>query len=386
MDLEKLRLKLSKMPNDRESKKWVVEGFLSEHGNGDDPEVAYRLIEEVAAPNEETDQFIPVIKNLNSVVPQDVNFLWDPYLPLGKLTMLEGDPGVGKSWITLAIATSISLGHGLPPDFGANFTGYILIASAEDGIADTIKPRLTLMNANSDYIKAVDGLFTLDLKGFAMLEDYINQVEPKLVIVDPIQAYLSGDMDINKANQVRYATARLAKLAEKHNLAMLVVRHLTKGSTQKALYRGMGSIDFAASARSVLLAGEDPDDPETRGIVHIKSNLSIKGDPIGFKITREHAFQWLISSTLTAHQILNAGDTSASALEIAKEFLLDALDGGRQATDDVRKEASNQGISYGTLRNAQKILGVISKPINEKGRRGAGKWYMWLPKDDQDND
>ncbi len=168
---------------------------------------------------------------------------------------------------------------------------------------------------------------------------------------------------------------------------MVAVRHLTKGSgSSKPIYRGLGSIDFLASARSVLLAGNDPDDPETRGIVHLKCNLAPRGDPIGFKLTREYGFQWLLSSTLTAGQILSASDSSSSALEIAKIFLLDALDGGAQVTDEVRNEASSQGISYATLRNAQKELHVISKPRNEKGRRGAGKWYMWLPKDDQDND
>ncbi len=324
----------------------------------------------------------PELKYLDSVKAQEVQSLWYPYIPIGKLTLLEGDPGVGKSWVMLAIATAVSCGHGLPPAFGPNEIGYTLIASAEDGLADTIKPRLTLMQAEAASICAIDGLFTLDDTGFEMLEDWIKQVQPILVIIDPLVAYLSSEMDINKANQVRYATARLARLAEKYNLAMVAVRHLTKGSSLKPLYRGLGSIDFTASARSVLLAGNDPDDPETRGIVHIKSNLSPKGDPIGFKITRERAFEWLASSTLTADQILAAGEGDTSALNVAKAFLMDALGGGAQPARDIYTEADNQGISKATLNRAKLDLKVVSYNQAEPGKRGAGKWYMKLPGSD----
>lgn len=321
----------------------------------------------------------PELIYLDTVEAQAVSFLWDPYIPIGKLTLLEGDPGVGKSWIMLAVTTAISKGHGLPPSFGPNEIGYILIASAEDGLADTVKPRLALMQAETSNICALDGLFTLDDAGFEMLEDYTKQVRPTLVIIDPLVAYLSGEMDINKANQVRYATARLVRLAEKHNLAAVAVRHLTKGSSLKPLYRGLGSIDFTASARSVLLAGHDPERPETGGIVHIKSNLSPKGDPVGFTITREWGFEWLASSTLTADQILAAGEGVTSALNAAKSYLMDALAGGGQPARDIYSEADNQGISKATLNRAKLALKVVSYNQAELGKRGAGKWYMRLP-------
>lgn len=328
----------------------------------------------------------PELIYLDTIETQELTFLWYPYIPLGKLTLLEGDPGVGKSWIMLAVTTAISQGHGLPPNFGPNDIGYTLIASAEDGLADTIKPRLALMQAETSNICAIDGLFTLDDTGFEILEGYIKQVKPILVIIDPLVAYLSGEMDINKANQVRYATARLARSAEKYNLAMVAVRHLTKGSSVKPLYRGLGSIDFTASARSVLLSGHDPESPETRGIVHIKSNLSPKGDPIGFKITRERAFEWLTSSTLTADQILAAGKGDTSALNVVKTFLMDALGGGEQLARDIYTEADNLGISKATLNRARLELKVVSYNQAEPGKRGAGKWYMRLPGDDKIND
>ncbi len=211
MDLEKLRNDLSKLHANREQKVIYVKGWLGEHGNGHAPEEAFRLIDEIVPPEPASGQFLPELKYLDGIEEQEVKFLWNPYIPIGKLTLLEGDPEVGKSWVTLAFATAISLGHGLPPDFGANYIGYTLVASAEDGLADTIKPRLTSMGANSENICALDD------KGFALLEDYIKQAKPILVIIDPLVAYLSSEMDINKANQVRFATARLARLAETYN-------------------------------------------------------------------------------------------------------------------------------------------------------------------------
>lgn len=320
----------------------------------------------------------PKLAYLDTIQAEEVKFLWEPYIPLGKLTLLEGDPGVGKSLITLALTAAISLGHGLPPAYGPNALGYILLASAEDGLADTIKPRLTAMQAETSNICALDSLFTMDDSGFELLNSFILEVNPVLVIIDPLVAYLSGDMDINKANQVRYATARLAALAEKHGTAILAVRHLTKGGGSKPIYRGLGSIDFTAAARSVLLAGEDPDDPATRGIVHIKSNLTAQGDPIGYRISREFGFQWLSSSTLTAEQILSSSESGSGALETAKNFLLAALEHGPQVTTAVFADADNQGISKGTLNRAKTELKVISFNQAEPGKRGAGRWYMRL--------
>lgn len=330
----------------------------------------------VKPPRDNHNKQQPDLKYLDQVEAIKVEYLWYPYIPIGKLTLLEGDPGVGKSWVMLAVSTAVSIGHGLPPSFGENLPGPVLIASAEDGLRDTTKPRLTSMQADESLICAIDGLFTLDDPGFEMLEDWIKQVQPVLVIIDPLVAYLSGEMDINKANQVRYATARLA---EKYNIAIVAVRHLTKGASLKPLYRGLGSIDFTAAARSVLLAGNDPDDPETRGIVHIKSNLAPKGVAVGFKITRDTGFNWLDCSTLTADQILSAGESSGSALETAKNFLLAALEGGPQMAKEVYTEADNQGISKATLRRAKDELKIINYPQNKRGKRGANKWFMRLP-------
>jgi len=322
----------------------------------------------------------PELKMLSGVRAETVKWLWEPYIPYGKLTLIEGDPGVGKSWLTLAIVTALSLGHGFPRQ-SALAHGPSLIASAEDGLADTIKPRLSAMGANTKIIQAIDGLFTLDDAGFQWLEDAICASDPLplLLVVDPLVAYLSGDMDINKANQVRFATARLGKIADKYGLAIIAVRHLTKGGSLKPIYRGLGSIDFVASARSVLLAGEDPDAPQSRGFVHIKSNLAPKGEAVGYEL-RDGNFYWLEHTELTQEKILGAAreDESSPSLE-AKELILNALCQGAIPAAEVLSEARAKGVSGRTLNRAKKELGVSTYRDGQPGRKGGGQWLWKLP-------
>ncbi len=321
---------------------------------------------------------LPEIKTMQDIQAETVQWLWHPYIPFGKLTLLEGDPGVGKSWLSLAIATAVSLGHGLPGQTDLAY-GAVLIASAEDGLKDTIKPRLTSMGADSSAIRAVDGLFTLDDTGFEYLENEILYHLPVFLILDPLVAYLSGDLDINKANQVRYATARLSKLADKYGIAILAVRHLTKGGSSKAIYRGLGSIDFTAAARSVLLAGEDPDSPQQRGFTHIKGNLAQLGEPVGYEI-KGGSFYWLEHCELTTEKILRGNvENSSSSLREAKDFILEILADGTIPANEIFKEAENRELSSSTLNRAKRELGVLTSRAGEGGKRGGGKWLWRLP-------
>lgn len=321
----------------------------------------------------------PTVKSMSEVTAETVKWLWHPYIPFGKLTMLEGDPGEGKSWASLAIATALSVGAQLPGQAeGAVRTGETLLMSAEDGLGDTIKPRLMALQADCRQIHALDGLFTLDDKGFQVLESAIADFMPVLVIIDPLVAYLSSDMDIHRANQVRHATSKLAKLANGYGPAILAVRHLTKGGSSKAIYRGAGSIDFTASARSVLLAGSDPDNPTAKGIVHIKSNLAMKGEAIGYEL-KEGGFYWTGKSELTYERIF-ATDTGGGGIAATKSFLLEILADGPVLTKEIYAEAESRGIaSERTINAAKKALGVVASREGEKGKRGGGNWSWKLP-------
>ncbi|MDP2726169.1 MAG: AAA family ATPase, partial [Dehalococcoidia bacterium] len=206
----------------------------------------------------------PVVVRLDSVTPEQVEFLWHPYIPLGKLTILEGDPGLGKSWLALAIAAAISRGVKLPGATDPWGPADILLLSAEDGLADTITPRLDAMGADRGRITAITGIATdKGERGFSLaehldlLEEVLTQYRPIFVILDPLVSFLGAGVDMYRANEVRAILAPLASLAERCRAAILAIRHLTKSGRDKAIYRGQGNIDFVAAARSVILAGKE---------------------------------------------------------------------------------------------------------------------------------
>ena len=319
------------------------------------------------------------LRRMSDVKAEVVSWLWPPYIPKGKVTLLEGDPGVGKSWVSLAVATAVSLGKGLP---GMETTepGQVLLASAEDGLGDTIRPRLDALGADVQRVSGIDEALTLDNAGFTRLESSIAKEKPTLLIIDPLVAYLGAAVDINRANETRSVMARLAKIAETHQLAILAVRHLTKGGAAKPIYRGLGSIDFTASCRSVILAGCAPENPQNRGLVHIKSNLAPLGASIGYEL-RDGGFYWTGESDLTAYRILAAEDSSdsKSAKDEAADFLRDELAGGPVEASIVWRDAKEAGLSEITVKRAKAGLGIITRRQGEAGKRGGGKFTWELP-------
>jgi len=315
------------------------------------------------------------------VVPETVSWLWLPYIPLGKLALLEGDPGIGKSWVSLAIATAVSLGKGLPGTEAIE-SASVVLASAEDRLGDTIRPRLDAMGADVSKIHAIRGALDFGSGGLTLLEGFIERVKPSLVIVDPLVAYIGAGVDIHRANETRAVMAKLADMAEKHGCAILAIRHLTKGGTLKPIYRGLGSIDLAAACRSVLMAGCDPDNPQKRGIVHIKSNLAPMGEAIGFEL-RGGGFYWTGESDLTWQKILAAEDSGEgkSAVDEATEFLKDELADGLVDASQVWRDARDTGLSEKTIKRAKAKLGIITRRLGETGKRGGGKFTWELPED-----
>ena len=313
------------------------------------------------------------------VEAETVSWLWFPYIPRGKLTLLEGDPGIGKSWVSLAIATAVSLGKGLPGTEAIE-SASVVLASAEDGLGDTIRPRFDAMAANVKNVHAIKCDLDFGNGGLAILEGYIEQVNPALVIIDPLVAYIGAGVDIHRANETRAVMAKLADIAEKHGCAILPVRHLTKGGALKAIYRGLGSIDITAACRSVLMAGCDPDNPQKRGLVHIKSNLAPKGQSIGFEL-RDGGFNWTGKSDLTEARILAAEDSGEgkSARDEAADFLRDELADGQVEAAQVWRHAREAGLAEATLKRAKAMLGIITKRQGETGKKGGGKFTWELP-------
>jgi hypothetical protein len=317
------------------------------------------------------------LRRLSDVQPETVTFLWAPYIPLRKLTMLEGDPGQGKSWLMAAIAASGSLGLGLP-GMGTFVPFRSIIFTVEDGLADTLRPRLDAMGADCSLILAHPEAVNLSTpEGLAELERDIEANRPRLVVIDPIVGYVGSGTDTYRANEVRGVLAPLAALAEMYECAIVAVRHLSKAKGGRSIYAGQGSIDFTAAARSVLLAGSAADNPGQRALVHIKCNVAEQGPSLGYSIA-DGRFAWTGETTLTAADLLasEVRDGDRSAEEEAAAFLQDILADGPVDAKLVQADAKRAGIAERTLKRAKRRLEVRAQ---KRGFGESGAWVWSLP-------
>ena len=321
---------------------------------------------------EETKNGLQMIK-MSEIQSQEVSWLWYPFIPYGKLTIIQGDPGDGKTTLVLNIAAWLSKGEGLDSEMKLSEPVNVIYQSAEDGLADTVKPRLELAGADCERILVIDekekSLSMVDER----LEKAIVQTKARMLILDLIQAYLGGGMDMNRANEARDMTKKLGALAEKHQCAIVLIGHMNKAAGNKAAYRGMGSIDFFAVARSVLLVGRVEGEPNIRAVVQIKNNLAAFGHPKAFALS-EDGFQWLGDYEITADEVLGGIAPKANKMEQAKRLLRElALTSDAIQSNEIFDMADEQGISKRTLENAKRELGIRARKINNS-------WYWELDK------
>ena len=322
---------------------------------------------------------------LKDVEPENISWLWFPYIAKRKLTLISGEEGLGKSWLTCAFAAAVSTGAGFPPNFEKQEPGNVLMLSAEDGLADTIKPRLISCGADTNRIFAPDEVISFDEKGLLRLEMYIAETSPVIVTVDPLFAYTPGKVDVNSANQSRSISAVLAKIAEKYDCAILLIRHIGKskgfGDPRAA---GLGSIDWRAAVRSELLVGKNPDNEQERAIVHTKSNLAEFGSSIGFQIQnslRGARLEWTGTSSMTAACILSTlKDEDARADQThSVDFLREILSDGAKPAKEVKKQASENGLTEQNLRTARNKLQVVVRKQGDSFDRSTHFWVWELP-------
>ena len=310
---------------------------------------------------------------MSEVQSQEIEWLWYPFIPYGKLTIVQGDPGDGKTTLILNIAAKLSKGEGLDNDMKLTEPMNIIYQTAEDGLADTVKPRLEKAGADCERIVVIDESAKSLSMADERLEEAIIQTGARMLILDPIQAYLGGGMDMNRANEARDMTKRLGALAEKYKCAIILIGHMNKASGNKAAYRGMGSIDFFAVARSVLLVGRVEGEPNIRAVVQIKNNLAQFGHPKAFELM-ESGFKWLGDYEITADEVLGGIAPKANKLEQAKQMLRELAETANAVqSNEIFDMAEEQGISKRTLENAKKELGIRARKINNS-------WYWELDK------
>jgi RecA-family ATPase len=243
----------------------------------------------------------PRLVRLSDVKAEPIDWLWLNFLARKKLAFCDGDPGIGKTFAMLAVAAAITSGRGMP-GLPSGDPRTVILLTAEDDLEDTIRPRIEMLGGDPERLFSFDDLFQLDEFGIALLNTAMEEVQPALLIIDPIMAFIPGNVDIYKPNQVRRITNPLRQLAKRYNCAIVGIRHLTKGQKDRALYRGAGGMDFAGAARTVLLVGADPDNPDRRAIVQTKTNLGPKGASVGYSLD-DGVFRWTGDTDLTADHL-----------------------------------------------------------------------------------
>lgn len=229
---------------------------------------------------------------MSNIPAEEVRWLWYPYLPKGKITIVQGDPGEGKTTFVLALAALLTRGLSMPGGADSQPPMSVIYQTAEDGLADTVKPRLTALGADCSRVLVIDESERELTLSDQRLAQAIRETGAGLLVLDPIQAYLGAGVDMHRANEVRPIFKRLGQLAEQTGCAIVLVGHMNKMQGARSAYRGLGSIDFRAAARSVLLVGRSKDDSDVRVVVHDKSSLAPEGASILFSLHSDTGFSW----------------------------------------------------------------------------------------------
>ena len=328
---------------------------------------------------------------LADIQPEPISWLWPERIALGKLTMIVGDPNLGKSLITAALAAAVSKKYPWPLSDSLSPEGDVVLLSAEDDPADTIRPRLDAAMADCSRIHILKAVQDSDKEGtqrgfsirrdIPVLEDILCTLPNcKLLIVDPISAYLDGT-DSNNNSDIRGLLAPLADLAARYKIAIVLIQHLNKSIGGSAMYRSMGSLAFIAAARSAYLVTKDKNDKDRRLFMPIKNNLAKERSGLAYRVgTAENGYPViqceLEAVTTTADEALAVPESNGerTATDEAVDFLLILLSAGPMPKAEIEKEAQGAGISAKPLRLARTKLG-----INTTKSGFAGGWVWALP-------
>ena len=310
------------------------------------------------------------IIRMSDVELTPVEWLWKPYLPFGKLSVLQGNPGEGKTYFAMHLAAACTNGK-LLPNMERMEPFNVIYQTAEDGLGDTVKPRLIEAGADLNRVLVIDDSDVQLTLSDEQIEKAIVENNARLVIIDPIQAYLGSDVDMNRANEVRPIFMRLGQVAQRTGCAILLIGHLNKAAGMQSLQRGLGSIDIAAAVRSVMFIGKLKHDPTMRILTHEKSSLAPPGASLAFSLGDEGGFRWVGEYDITADEMLSGIEPQRETkTQQAKDLICTLLAGGKQVlSEDIDKAALERGIPGRTVRDAKRELGDALKSKIGEGRK-----------------
>ena len=324
--------------------------------------------ETVTMKMQEKEALVPMLC-YKDIEQTSVEWLWFPYIPFGKLTIIQGNPGEGKTYFAMML-TAACTNRKLFPNMEDIEPFNVIYQTAEDGMGDTIKPRLVEAGADLSRVMVIDDSEEVLTLSDDRIEKAVRQNHVRLVIIDPVQAFIGADVDMNRANEVRPVFRKLGMIAEKTSCAIVLIGHLNKSSGTQSTYRGLGSIDIIAAVRSLIFIGKVRKDPTTRVLIHEKSSLAPPGETMAFKLGDEEGFRWVGAYEISADELLDGKEGKATETKLERgakliqELLVDKNEISIRELDDKAKE---QGISGRTMRDVRsRMKNELEYWINEK--------------------
>ncbi len=322
----------------------------------------------------------PVIRSLSEVEEREVEWLWPGFLPRGELCALQGDPGVGKSLIAQTVAAELTKGGKLPAHEGRGMfieaeQCNVLWLSKEDAPEYVLKPRFRHAGGDESRFLLLEGkqrgesrVEPVTMQDLDVLEKAMKLHKPGLVVIDPVQAYLGPDVDMNKAEETRPVLAALSDLVREQRACCVIIRHETKDKSRRAIGRGLGSTDITGACRVVLGAGKTPE--EEHLLYLVKTNLGRRPANWGYRIDEGPVL--VFEETTLTEDDLQPRVGRPSRKDEAQEFVETFLRYGPRKSEEMNTTAAKRGIPEATLKLARKAVGVISRNIN-------GTFWAWLP-------
>ena len=316
----------------------------------------------------EAEELVPMLC-YEDIEQTSVDWLWFPYIPFGKLTIIQGNPGEGKTYFAMML-TAACTNRKMFPNMEDIEPFNVIYQTAEDGMGDTIKPRLVEAGADLSRVMVIDDTEEALTLSDDRIEKAVRQNQVRLVIIDPVQAFIGADVDMNRANEVRPVFRKLGMIAEKTGCAIVLIGHLNKSSGTQSTYRGLGSIDIMAAVRSLIFIGKVRKDPTTRVLIHEKSSLAPPGETMAFKLGDEEGFRWVGAYEISADELLDGkeGKATETKLERGRKLIMELLADKKEISiRELDEKAKEQGISGRTMRDVRsRMKNELEYRVNEE--------------------